>query len=73
MLHASNASDADLANVFKSVSGNLDYENKLMYWGSVDGVMTTFPSVLWTRADDTCGKIKDWTRPEPDQGQMHGW
>jgi voltage-dependent calcium channel alpha-2/delta-3 len=41
------------------VSGQLDYENKLMYWGSVDGVMTTFPAIMWTRADGTCGDKYD--------------
>ena len=42
--------------VYKSVSGALDYENKLMYFGSVDGAIAYYPGVLWARSetDQSC-------------------
>ena len=41
---------------YRKSSGQADYENKLMYFGSVDGVIAYYPGVLWARSVDSRGE-----------------
>ena len=50
------ANDA-MASAYKAASGAVDYENKLMYFGSVDGVMAYYPGVLWNRGQDSTQQL----------------
>ena len=57
------AAGAAMDEAYKKVSGETDHENKLMYFGSVDGVMAYYPGVLWSRSEKngatTCGQDYD--------------
>ena len=52
------AANEEMVKAYRAASGAQDYQNKLMYFGSVDGVMAYYPGVLWNRAnDDTSGQL----------------
>ena len=57
------AAGTTMDEAYKKVSGAADHENKLMYFGSVDGVMAYYPGVLWARSKKngatTCGQDYD--------------
>merc|ERR1719409_464551 len=50
------AAGASMEAAFQAASGESDYDNKLMYFGSVDGVMAYYPGVLWARSQDYYGE-----------------
>ena len=50
------AAGTTMDEAYKKVSGESDYDNKLMYFGSVDGVMAYYPGVLWARSQDYYGE-----------------
>jgi uncharacterized protein YegL len=51
------AAGEKMAEAYRKVSGEADLENKLMYFGSADGVMAYYPGVLWARSKDKWGEM----------------
>ena len=58
------ATGGSMERAYQAVSGAIDNSNKLMYFGSVDGVIAYYPGMLWQRTIDshgekTCGASYD--------------
>ena len=48
------SANENMTKAYKTASSG-DFTNKLMYFGSVDGVISYYPGVLWTRPADNSG------------------
>ena len=54
------AADKPMFDAFKAAAASQDYQNKWMYFGSVDGSYALYPGRMWPRdRDGGCGKKYD--------------